>query len=124
MTTDIPGELNGALPAGLRMETLRGAPRQAGGVTVTPTARRLTLRWPGGGLVSTRPSAIEIETERGVRRVRIIPFRRVALAMLAGITLATLAGAVVQRWLNQRMERREDQGAGDGRGAKRHDNDR
>ena len=104
MQTNIPGQLDGALPVGVRMETLRGEPRQAGGAMVTPIARRLTLRWPGGGRVSARPSAVEIQTVSGVRRVRIMSFQRVALAMLAGITLATLAGAVAQWWLNQRME--------------------
>jgi hypothetical protein len=121
MRTDIPGQLDGALPVGVRMETLRGAPRQAGGATVTPIARRLTLRWPGGGRVSIRPTAVEIQTERGTRRVRIMSFRRVAMAALAGITLAALAGAVAQWWLNQRIEMREDT---DGRrGATRDGND-
>ena len=121
MQTNIPGQLDGALPVGVRMETLRGEPRQAGGATVTPIARRTTLRWPGGSRVSARPAAVEIQTERGVRRVRIMPFRRVALVTLAGITLAALAGVVVQWWLNQRMKLQAD--TGDRRGATQHGDD-
>ena len=100
MTTNTPDQLDGALPAGVRLDTLRGEPRQTSGATVTPIARRLTLRWPGGGSVSTWPSAIVVQTARGTRRARIIPVQRIALAALAGIALAALVGVVVARWLD------------------------
>ncbi len=121
MTTHTPGQLNGALPAGARMEKLRGAPRQAGGATVTPITRRLTLRWPGGGWVYAWPSAIEVQTERGTRRLRIIPVRIIALATLAGIILAALAGVTAQWWLNRRVAIPEN--AEGMKGAIRHGND-
>jgi hypothetical protein len=102
MTTNMPGQLNGAVPAGVRLETLRGAPRRVGDATVTPIARRLTLRWPRGGWAYGWPSAVEIHTERGTRRARIVPVQTVALAALAGIALAALAGAAAQWRLRQR----------------------
>jgi hypothetical protein len=80
---------------------MRGAPRQAGGATITPIARRLALRWPGGGWVYAWPAAVEVQTARGTRRARIIPMRMVALAALAGVALAALVGAVAQ-WYNRR----------------------
>ncbi|HEU0027074.1 MAG TPA: hypothetical protein VFQ25_08155 [Ktedonobacterales bacterium] len=102
MTTNTPGQLDGAVPAGARLETLRGDSRQVGGATLTPIARRLAIRWPGGGWVYAWPSAIEIQTARGTRRARIIPVQRIALAALAGFALAALAGVVAQWWLGRR----------------------
>jgi hypothetical protein len=104
MTTNTPGQLNGAAPAGLRLETLRGGARQVGDATMTPIARRLAMRWPGGGWVYAWPTAIEIQTERGVRRARVIPVQRIALAALAGLALAALAGVVAQWLLNWRPD--------------------
>jgi hypothetical protein len=104
MTTNSPGQLNGAAPTGLRLETLRGGARQVGGATMTPIARRLTIRWPGGGWVYAWPTAIEIQTERGVRRARVMPVQRIALAALAGLALAAAAAAVAQWLLNRRPE--------------------
>lgn len=104
MTTNMPGQLDGALPAGVRLEQLRGAPRQAGDAVVTPIARRLTLRWPGGAWVYAWPAAIEVQTERGTRRARIIPVQRILLSALAGGALAALIGAVAQWWINGRVE--------------------
>jgi hypothetical protein len=126
MTTDLPGQLNGALPAGARLDTLRGDSRQAGDAMVTPITRRLALRWPGGGLVYAWPSAIEVQTKRGTRRKRIIPVQTVALAALVGIALAGLAGAATQWWLRRGAERAPDTETGERhpRGARRHDNDK
>ncbi len=122
MTTEKPGQLDGATPMGMRLQRLRGAPRQAGGVTMTPIARRLALRWPGGGRASTWPVAIEIQTERGTERLRVIPLRRIALATLTGFTLAALAGVIAQWWLDKRMVTQD--GSGGMRGVKRDDNDK
>ncbi len=77
---------------------------------MTPIARRLTLRWPGGGRVSTWPVAVEIQTERGTRRLRVIPVRRIALAALTGITLAALAGVIAQWRLSNRLAARDGSG--------------
>jgi hypothetical protein len=78
------------------MRTLRGGARRVGGATLTPIARRLAIRWPGGGWVYAWPSAIEIQTEQGTRRARILPVQRLALA--------ALTGAVGQWLLNRRPE--------------------
>jgi hypothetical protein len=86
------------------MRTLRGGARRVGGATLTPIARRLAIRWPGGGWVYAWPSAIEIQTEQGTRRARILPVQRLALAALAGLALAALTGAVGQWLLNRRPE--------------------
>lgn len=111
MTTNAPGQIEGApgsvKPAGARLQTLRGAPRQVGEAAVTPIARRLSVRWPGGGWVYAWPVAVEIQTANRTRRARIWPVQRLAWAALASLALAALAGGVAR--MRQNTRKREDQ---------------
>ncbi|HEX9036158.1 MAG TPA: hypothetical protein VF808_04125 [Ktedonobacterales bacterium] len=102
MTTTRAGKVDSPRTPRVSLETLRGAPLRAGGGRVTPIARRLTLRWSGGGgWVYAWPAMVEVESAGGTLRRRIFPLQLVALAALAAIALAALAGGVAQ-WISNK----------------------
>jgi hypothetical protein len=101
---------HGASPVGARLDTLRGAERQTPDATIIPIARRLSLRWPGGGGIYAWPAAVEIQTATGTRRTLIIPVQTVLFVALASVSLGALVGSIAQWSLNQRQERRDGNG--------------
>lgn len=109
MATNIPDQRDArhrVAPVGARLETLRGAPLQVGAAMVTPIARRLTVRWPGGGWVYAWPAAAAVQTARGTQRARIWPMQRILLAALTTASLAALVGGVA-RWARNRRRGRD-----------------
>jgi len=59
-------------------------PVTVGDVTVTPRARALVVRLPGGGFVWNRPTAVTIEQAGAKRRVPVVDVTRILqLALLA-----------------------------------------
>jgi hypothetical protein len=51
-------------------QTLTGQPVEAGPFKVTPVSRRLTVRWPGGGLLWHYPAALLVEQPSRRKRAR------------------------------------------------------
>jgi hypothetical protein len=72
-------------------ETVAGDPVTAAGVTVTPLARTLAVRTPVGGLVWSRPVAVQVERDGRVRRIRIVDVTR---AVQVGLLVSSLAAIV------------------------------
>lgn len=52
------------------------SPVTIGDTVVTPLARTLIVRWPGGGAVSSAPAAIIVEREGRTDRIPIVNLNR------------------------------------------------
>lgn len=68
-------------------ETRTGTPLTAGDVTITPEARALVVQTPVGGIVWNRPTAILVERNGCVDRIRIADVTRIAQAALIGLSV-------------------------------------
>lgn len=88
-----------ARPFGMQLDTLRGEPIVANGVSITPIARRLALWRPGGAWVYAWPVAVEYPAGQRIRRARIVQMWMLSLGSLAALALATVAAlfAVARR---------------------------
>jgi hypothetical protein len=54
----------------LSWQSLTGQPVKVGALTLTPVARRLLVRWPGGGLLWLHPEAVLVQPHGLFRRRR------------------------------------------------------
>jgi hypothetical protein len=59
------------------------------GVTVTPQSRALVVRWPKGGLVWNRPTAVLVEQDGQARRIPIVDITRILQVGLLGLAVLT-----------------------------------
>jgi hypothetical protein len=66
----------------LRYALVDGEPVSVGGTRVTPRARVLEIRWPGGGLVWNRPVGVTVERDGQTTRMSIVDATRVAQLVL------------------------------------------
>ncbi len=64
-----------------------GAPVVAGAFRVTPEYRALVVRLPFAVLVSNRPTAVVVEQDGQVSRVRIPDVTRIAQLVILGVAL-------------------------------------
>ena len=80
----------------------QGSPTTVGDSTITPVARSLVARWPGGGAVWSGPAAVMIERNGKPER---IPVRN----LNARIRWVTRAGAValIATWIIADRRRRK-----------------
>jgi hypothetical protein len=58
-----------------------------GNIYLTPESQALTLRWPWGGFVWNRPSAITVEKDGSIQRLPIIDVTRLIQLGLIGFSL-------------------------------------
>lgn len=65
--------------------TIRGASGEK--IALTPEAQALTIRWPWGGFVWNRPSAISVERDGSIQRIPIVDLTRVIQLSLVGFSL-------------------------------------
>ena len=71
-----------------------GSPMTFGDRTITPVARSLVARWPGGGLVWSGPAAVIVEREGRTERIPIANLNgRILWAMRVGA--ASLIAALI-----------------------------
>jgi hypothetical protein len=69
--------------------------------TITPVARSLVARWPGGGLVWSGPAAVIVDREGGTERIPIGNLNgRILWAMRLGAValIATSIARERRRW--------------------------
>lgn len=71
----------------LQWQTVSGNKVAVGDVTVRPQSRALTVRWPRGGLVWNRPTAVLVEQGEETERVPIVDVTRMAQLGLLGLSL-------------------------------------
>ncbi len=96
-----------ARPFGAQLDEMRGEPKLAAGLSVTPIARRLALWWPGGGWVYAWPVAVEYPEGTRTRRLRIMPIQPLTSAAFAVFGLAAFTTFATRRW-RQRRRSAED----------------
>jgi hypothetical protein len=88
-----------------RLQVVSGEPITVGETTITPQARVLAVRWPGGGWVWNRPHAVLVERRGRVERVPIVDVTRVARWAMLGVTVGLWLLLVTRR---SRRERKDD----------------
>jgi len=79
-----------------------GSPVTVGDTTVTPLARSLIARWPGGGAVWSGPAGLIVEREGRADRIPIVNVNR---RILWGLRLGSVA--LMATWM-ARHRRRKD----------------
>jgi hypothetical protein len=80
----------------LQWQTLSGDKATIGDVTVTPQSQALTVRWPNGGLVWSRPAAVLVERGEQTERVPIVDVTRIAQLGLFGLSLVFIMMTIVR----------------------------
>jgi hypothetical protein len=69
----------------IQCQTVSGEQVTVGDVTLTPQSQALTVRWPNGGFVWNRPTAVLVERGGQTERVPIVDVTRVAQLTLLGL---------------------------------------
>ncbi len=82
----------------VRLETQRGTSIVTANGVITPISQALFVRYPYGGFVWNRPIAIEVQTEQGASRVRILD---VTLMVRLGLYLSGFILAVIFLLINR-----------------------
>lgn len=71
----------------IQWQTTLGKPISVGDVTLTPQSQALIVRWPNGGLVWNRPTAILVERQHQTQRIPIFDVTRILQLGLLGFSL-------------------------------------
>lgn len=86
----------------VRWETRSGQSLKVGDATLTPQAQALTLRWPTGGFVWNRPTALWVERGGQTERIPIIDVTRRARWALYGLSFVFLLMTLCSSRRNRR----------------------
>ena len=71
----------------IRLENTSAEPIVVGDTRITPQAQAFSLRFPFGGFVWNRPTAVLVERDGETRRIPIVDVTRVAQIVLFGLVL-------------------------------------
>jgi hypothetical protein len=82
-----------------------GSPTTVGDTTVTPLARSLIARWPGGGAVWSGPAGIIVAREGRTDRIPVVNVNR---RILWGLRLGALA--LIATWMARDRRRKNSNG--------------
>lgn len=85
----------------------RGRPVTVGYRTITPVARSLRVRWPGGGSTWSGPDAVIVEGEGATER---IPVANVNAWILGALRLGAVAVIVAAILRDRRRRESDDRG--------------
>jgi hypothetical protein len=69
----------------VQWQTVSGEAVTVSDVTLTPQSQALTVRWPSGGLVWNRPTAVLVERDGQTERIPIVDVTRIAQLTLLGL---------------------------------------
>jgi len=72
----------------IRLENTSAEPIVVGDTKVTPQAQAFSVRFPFGGFVWNRPTAVLVERDDSTQRIPIINVTRVAQIVLFGLVLS------------------------------------
>ena len=86
---------------GMEYRDVLGSRVTVGDRQVTPVARSLIARWPGGGSVSSSPAAVIVEHDGGTER---IPIRNLNRRLLWTIRAGTVG--LIGAWILMHRRRR------------------
>jgi hypothetical protein len=86
----------------VRWETRAGQSITVGDATLTPQSQALTLRWPTGGFVWNRPSAVWVERDGKTECIPIIDVTRVARWAMFGLSIVFVLISVLGTRRNRR----------------------
>jgi hypothetical protein len=82
-----------------------GSPVTVGDTTVTPLARSLIARWPGGGAVWSGAAGMIVEREGRIERMPIVNVNR---RILWGLRLGAVA--LIATWMAHDRRRKDSNG--------------
>ena len=93
----------------IRLENTSAEPIVVGDTRLTPQAQAVSLRFPFGGFVWNRPTAVLVERDDVTRRIPIVNATRAAQIALFGLVL-TFSVIIIIAWLAaQRARPRRNQ---------------
>jgi hypothetical protein len=69
----------------IQWQTVSGEQVTVGDVTLMPQSQALTVRWPNGGFVWNRPTAVLVERGGQTERIPIVDVTRIAQLTLLGL---------------------------------------
>lgn len=92
----------------IQRQTLPGPAVTVGDLTVRPQAQAIVLRWPSGGVVWNRPTAILVERGGHTERIPIVDVTRLAVLALAAFSVMVLAASIVTQSRRRREARAND----------------
>lgn len=89
-----------------KWQTESGETVSVGDMAVTPQSQALTVRWPRGGWVWNRPTAVLVERGEKTKRIPIVDVTRAAQLALYGLGLVfAIVGLVL--WTRERSTQDE-----------------
>ncbi len=79
----------------VQWQTKSGDKITIGNVSVTPQSQALTIRWPYGGWVWNRPTAVVVEQGKRVERFPIVDITRLFQLTFLGMSLLLSIGLLI-----------------------------
>ena len=87
----------------IQVQTQTGETLQVQGLTITPRAQVLLLRWPNGGFVWNRATAVDVTDDEATTRFPIIDVTRLLLLLLLLLPILLTGIVTLINWFsNQR----------------------